>query len=196
MIDLTFDAVNHRYFADGVLVPSVTQILSDVGLWPDYSRFDSWYAERGTKIHKAVALFDRGRLDWDKLDHHIIGFIQSYSKWKEQFGYVPFQSETPMYNAKLKYAGTPDSYGKFNKNAKQLHIPRLVDVKGGAPCIFFGLQLAGYALMLKDHYSFLRTTVHLQEDGSVAFHRLHSGVDDFAQFKAAVTVYHSKRRLQ
>lgn len=192
MTELVFKEDTHQYFADGVLVPSVTQILSDVGLWPDYERLDSWYADRGSKVHKAVALSDKMRLNWNELDNRIMGFVESYQKWRKLTGYKPFQSETPVYNEMLNYAGTPDSYGSFPNES--MH--RLIDVKCGQPCIFFGLQLAGYSLCLRDHYSFKRTTVHLKEDGSCATHRVHDNVDDFNQFKAAVTVYHSKRRIK
>ena len=95
---LVFRADTHQYFWNGELVPSVTQILNDVGLWPDYGQLDPWYADRGSKVHKAVALWERGRLNIDKLDNEICPYLESYKLWKLAFGYKPSVIEQPMYN--------------------------------------------------------------------------------------------------
>ena len=60
-MNLTFDPVAHIYRLDGVVVPNVTGILRDEG-FVDASWFTPYAAERGTKAHRAIELYDEGDL--------------------------------------------------------------------------------------------------------------------------------------
>jgi len=188
---LVFRESDHKYFWNGNLVPSVTQILSDTGLWPDYSQLDPFYADRGNKVHRAISLWEKWRLREDLLSAQLWPYLESYKLWKIMIGYVPISIETPSYNPTFNYAGTADSYGDSEFWGRDI----FVDIKCGPPNIFFGLQLAGYALMKEDYYRYKRVSVHLQKDGSIANHQVHDNQEDFQIFKSAVTVYHAKRRF-
>jgi hypothetical protein len=68
---LEFDAATHTYRLDGELVPSVTTVLKSVGL-VEYSHIPQDVlqaaAHRGTAVHYALELLDRGELDYESLD--------------------------------------------------------------------------------------------------------------------------------
>ena len=194
---LVFEEEKHQYFWQGNLVPSVTQILDDVGLWPDYSVLDPWYADRGSKVHKAVALWEKGRLSEDVLDDQIVPYLESYKLWKEFTKYEPEIIEVPAYSLSFNFAGTPDSFGKVSEDSPVFWWRDVVlDLKCGPFNIFFGFQLAGYSIITEQHWKWKRVSLHLQNDGSIAKHRVHDDPDDFHIFKSAVTVYHAKRRIK
>ena len=63
----------------------VTDVLRAAGL-RDGMRFKSdaerkWYFARGTAIHHATVLVDRGTLDWSTLDERIVPFVRAYEKF-------------------------------------------------------------------------------------------------------------------
>lgn len=191
---LVFDEKEHKYYFQGNLVPSVTQILSDVGLWPDYSQVDPFYADRGSKVHKAVELWEMHRLNMKTLDSRIEPYLNSYILWKEFVDYRPKELEKQRYNPTFNYAGTEDSNGEAGGNENfKFCSDLLVDLKCGPFNIFFGFQMAAYALMHDNPYGIKRVSLHLQGDGKMAKHRVHDDQKDFQIFKSAVVVYHAKR---
>jgi len=159
---LQFDADTHTYVDDGVEIPSVTQILERVGLVNTY--FMNQYPEarqRGTDVHEATALIDRGALELGDFDGWMAGWIDSWSLFKidnaiDDFSHV----ESRFGSAELGYAGTVDRVAMIDDK------PVIIDLKTGKPARTHKLQLAAYAiglgLMSKDTR---RMCVHLTDDG-------------------------------
>ena len=69
-MSLRFDPDSHLYRVDGIIVPSVTQVLEDVGI-VDYSRLPGSTREmalrRGSAVHAACHYDDEGDLDETQL---------------------------------------------------------------------------------------------------------------------------------
>ena len=114
---LTFDADRHEYRLGRNLVPSVTQIVRAV--IPRQFAPDPWYLQRGSMVHKAVALMLRGELDWGSVDERILPRVRAAQAYWQQNVHrlCPLISAADTWlmeiesvgcNAALGFAGTPD----------------------------------------------------------------------------------------
>ena len=113
---LEFDADKHEYSIKGQRVPSVTQILKDMGEISEFSMQSERARLRGTMVHIAGALLP-DRLDWSTVDSAIFQYVMSLALWFEQTGCVVEAQEQQVYLPDLDVAGTLDLRGSF-KNGK------------------------------------------------------------------------------
>ena len=135
---LEFNEELHEYRVDGILVDSVTQILSAEG-FIDPTWYDEYSRTRGEYIHRACALWDRKALDLDTLDPVIKPYLAGWDAFLKDSGFEILFIEQPLYNT--VFAGTPDRIGK-------LHGSRMVlEIKSGVPEPWAALQLAGYEVL-------------------------------------------------
>lgn len=113
-----FDVDKHEYsFGDtGEKMPSVTQILKDMGEISEWSMQDERAKLRGTMVHVAGALLP-DRLDWSTVDSAIFGYVMSLAVWFDQTGCKVEAQEQQVYLPDLDVAGTLDLRGTF-KNGK------------------------------------------------------------------------------
>ena len=131
---IEFSEATHTYKFLGVILPSVTQIMTEIGLIKPYTG-DPWYGERGSAIHAATELIDAGTLDWDTVDGRIEGYLTAYHKFKDEQPFSDWDhSEVAMVHPTYRYAGRPDRF-----------LP-LVDIKSGAGDV---IQLAAYGELLR-----------------------------------------------
>lgn len=166
---LTFDEALHEYRYDGKIVPSVTQIMSPLF---DFSFVDELKLEiacgRGTQVHKACELYDKGELDESGIDDWPwVQYFNAYKKFRRDSGFVPETNEERVYNKVLGYAGTLDIRGPLNGK------PALIDIKTTAtlsPVV--GVQLSAYetALVTSDGWKgpskFFKYALQLRADGT------------------------------
>ena len=97
----------HEYIVDGIHYDGVTSIIREAGLMPSYSPQDlSWYLQRGTYIHRATELYDKGDLDEATLDPEIKGYVESYKKLGLK--YTPDEIELRLADKIYQVAGTLD----------------------------------------------------------------------------------------
>ena len=77
----TFLAERHIYEYEGVVVPSVTQVLTLAGIH-DVSHVPLHYLERaagiGSAVHQACEYLDEGKLDLESVDSLIVGYVLAY----------------------------------------------------------------------------------------------------------------------
>jgi hypothetical protein len=89
---LEYDDTTHTYLVNGVIVPSVTQVMQ-VKFGNKYegirSEVLSRAAERGTAIHKAIENYCKGMDDGSK-EVHNFNFLMNYYKIK------PVKNEVPI----------------------------------------------------------------------------------------------------
>ena len=145
---LQFDAAAHRYTVGGKIIPSVTQIISAVGLY----EFDfvsrqtlAIAAERGRIVHTYIEWHEQGLLDESSIDPDLAGYFNAYlaAKAAGEIPASPTAIERRVYSEKYQYAGTLDQmFGD-----KWIH-----DHKTGVASPTHGLQLSGY--WLADHPDF------------------------------------------
>ena len=139
---LQFDEAAHRYTVNGKIIPSVTQIISAVGLY----EFDfvskqtlAIAAERGRIVHTYIEWYEKGVLDWTSIDPDLAGYFDAYiaAKAAGVLPGTPTAIEERVYSEKYQYAGTLDQmFGERWIN----------DLKTGAESPVHGLQLSGYWL--------------------------------------------------
>jgi len=143
---LAFDPVGHEYRIDGALVPSVTQLLDDAGLTPDYSVVSPAVLEhartRGIHIDACCDLLDADDLDWRSVHPEAVPYLEAWIAFREYEGFTPVAAQVPLYHPRYGYAGTVDAVGLLPGNR-----PVIVERKSTAKmAATYALQTAGYAL--------------------------------------------------
>ena len=142
----TFDDATHEYrLADGWRVETVTEILADNGLIPDYRRLDPWYAERGGAVHHGLALHVMGRLDWESVDEAVRPYIERGARFLETLELEPLSVEQPWVHKHLHFGGTWDLFG-ISKTIG----PVFLDWKGGQFEPGHAIQVAAYVVLMRD----------------------------------------------
>ena len=143
---LTLDEATHTYWVGTRKLPSVTTIMSDLGLSHNFSGISSFYAQRGTAVHKAVELVDKGTLDDSTLDPRLSGYVSGYRRFLRESGYGAEYWEVPLYSESLSFAGTIDKLGTLNGRFGVLDIKtsRTLD-----PAV--ELQLCAYTLLWNEN---------------------------------------------
>lgn len=134
---VTIDAEHVYHDAQGRIVPGVTGIIRACGLmnsfgWNDYAR------DRGTAVHLAIQLFERGTLDTETLDPVIVPYLNGWHGFKCDTGYECEASEQIIFNPTYRYAGTLDQIGFIGRKTCVL------DIKTGAAQPWWALQTAAY----------------------------------------------------
>lgn len=136
---------------------SVTEILDACGLIYHAS---PEALERGQRVHEAVALMLRGRLDWNSVDERIIGYVKSAGECELQYDPLNDRKpdiEGPLCDSVLGIVGTPDLVlGHY-----------IIDFKTGAPAPWHRAQLGGYWHLKGEPSNARLQSVYLQEDGSL-----------------------------
>ena len=188
MNNLQFRAEDHSYHVNGVRLPSVTEILKDIGLI-DTSYFKPEHSERGTTVHEATQFWDETGMEDDTIPQDLLGYLEAWKKFREETGFTPTHIEQSLHSPQ-GYAGTVDRIGKTNKIN-----PILLDIKSGPPQPWHRLQLAAYSLMAKHELKIPIWEcwgVHLKKDGKYSVETYRS-IEDSADWLSVLRVYQLKQ---
>lgn len=198
MVPVVFDEATHTYRVAGVVVPSVTQILSDLSVM---KRLDpAVLAEgrvRGRMVHHAVDLYNRKDLDEDSLDDSLKPYVTAWKRFCRDMEYEPEINEQILYSARWMFAGTPDTMGTWKQLRRRPKV--LIDVKTGAQDPCHGPQTAAYVELLRENGLLKaselpqRAIVRLQPTG---FYKVDPMMDpgDWSTFMAALVCHKFKER--
>lgn len=185
----------HGYEIDGAPVPSVTEILEDLGL-SDYSFVPEddldWAKDRGSAVHTATHFYDDGDLNDDDLDDRVRPHVEAYKNFREDTGFEPTHIEIPVWHPVNRYAGTLDRIGVLNG------VSVLVDLKSGQPPPTVGLQTAAYQLAAKCTYDLTpvkRFSLWLKDDGRYKLDPLDNW-HDFDDFLSLVNTWYIKKGIK
>ncbi len=137
---------NHVYTANGVVLPSVTQVLKLAGIGVYAANVPLANIERagaiGTAVHEGCQFLDEDDLNFESLDPVVLPYVVAYQRWREE--YLPewegieLQIESP----ELRLAGTIDRVGKVKGQRY------IVDIKTQrVKAKHWGLQTSGYRLL-------------------------------------------------
>ena len=180
--DLTFDAAPHTYRHQGIIVPSVTQILDITGFtraWSAITQEDrEMYFARGHWTHRVAELLPNGDLDRSTdwfVEHADVwaGYVGAIDGFYAAGDYEPVATEVRLYHPILRYAGSPDGLGLWHGK------PCVLDFKNGVTAslrpiqCYIEAQTAAYRLALpwlvnypyKDR-PHLRVAIELHGDGT------------------------------
>lgn len=144
MGNLTFNEELHEYRLDGVVIPSVTQLIKEAGL----SNFDMVNPDLllrsiqfGKAVHKAIELKSKGTLDELTVDPIISAYAYQWEKFVKDFEYKQSTTEFRSVNTALKVGYCLDSVGVIGDQSA------LVDIKTGSPKPADLIQVSGYGYL-------------------------------------------------
>ena len=194
---LKFDEVAHRYTFDGVVVPSVTQVLRplyDFGAIPP--QVLQAKAAIGTAVHRACELIDADDLDDESPEGQaalapIAGYLAGYRKFKADKNPTVLANEQRLYHPLHRYAGTTDRRYAFGGHVWDIDIKSTASM---SPIV--GLQTAAYQAMFQaqgDKTPSRRGALQLLPDGSYKLWEF-SDPSDFSVFLSLLTVQRFKER--
>lgn len=192
-----------RYELNGAPVPSVTEILRDVGLGLDARRIPPDLLEAkgriGTLVHAEIARILTEGYRLRLYEERVMGYLWSWLDWYRQV--EPFEivaCETSFVPSGV-VAGTMDVLGRRISDGRWI----LYDWKTREPKRFDGFQLAGYLGLaalhpsIPYHASDLRKTdrviVSLRE-WKKARVKVYDDPHDFEVFRAACVLWHARRK--
>ena len=185
----------HTYTINGVVLPSVTEVI-DNGLHP-YDGVPRELLERaarfGTAMHLMVKYYLAGELDEETLDEPLAGCLVGFKKFTADYCHFFDEEctiENPGYHPKLKYGGTPD-----------LDFPsRIIDLKSRATNMLTdSIQTAAYDHMTgKGNRE--RYVLELYQDESYKLVRLNptkkSGDLAWCRFRYLLDYYNMKSEIE
>lgn len=176
---LEFFPVEHKYVYDGRELPNVTRILDRAGCIDKFGFTDECRA-RGTYVHQATALLDRGE-DVVTLEHYA-PYIVAYRSFLRHMEPVWSRTEHAVCDPVYGYAGTLDRAGMVQGQ------PVVVDIKTGEVPASVGPQTAAYRRCLADAHRWQRYCLQLRPDGDYRWLPLADRHDE-SVFLAALTLY-------
>lgn len=161
---IEFSPETHEYRVDGEVWPSTTRLMKEAGLIDD-THYTPAGADRGTEVHEAVELIERGLVPASVYSDS--GYVAAWLKAKEelQIEVLVEQIEQPFAEPTFRYCGTPDLPCRM----------RIFDgitdceLKTGGVAKWWGIQGAAYRIGA----GFKNTVfLELRADGN---YRLHTG---------------------
>jgi len=163
--------------------PRVTEILKACGLI-EPSRYAAGSAERGTAVHLACQYLDEGDLDEESLPPEIRGYLDAYKAFLTDGQWKWIAIEKRIESAAWRYCGTVDRIGA----------DFVLDIKSGQAEPWHAIQLAAYAMLVRDSGPLMRYALYLESDGRYSLRSF--GLADFprdwAIFWSCLNLYNWK----
>jgi len=176
---LEFIEESHIYLVDGRKRVSTTTLLKQNGLYGNILQFATdEHLWRGKAIHEAMEYYNKGTLDWSKLDPAIRPYISAFELFQKEKGFIPRGWELHLWHPVLDYTGTPDVWGDVGPEIW------VMDYKSGVVPRGTGVQLAAYKSLLivndlipKDKI-IRRVGIQLKSDGDYKLTPFNDPVDE------------------
>jgi hypothetical protein len=186
-VHVHLDAATHTYYADGQVVPGVTNTLKEAKI-VDYSTIPQDVLQaaawRGTLVHRALHWWALGTLDMDSLDPAIAGYVAAGIRFHEESRFEIANVEQMVYESTYGYAGTFDLDGLIGNDLW------LVDYKTGLILPGHALQLAAYLKCRRSPRRYRYAVVKLNADGTYRVHEAgQSGVLRHANFQRDLEIF-------
>lgn len=178
---LILDTKTHIYTIGKKQIPSVSQIVQAiVGI----EVFGSdWHLQRGTALHRAIALYLKGTLNEKSVDTHIKDALESGKKAVKELGLKPTLIEPSLYHPILNFAGTPDL----------LSDTTLIDWKSSHSNTT-EIQLGGYVFLLEKNKMKVKKCMEIVIDEN-GYKLTEYGIERCKNlFLSALNLYNWKRR--
>jgi hypothetical protein len=144
-------------------------------------------ARRGTAVHFALELLDRGELDRASIDPALEGYVVAYERFLEESRFVPDTSS-------IGYSTAPPLRRHARSDRRAGRTLTVLDFKTGLVVPGHRLQLAGYANCLVMPRRFRRIALQLCGDGTYRVHEYPLGTmsRDIDLFLAALACHQFK----
>lgn len=182
---MKFDESTHTYADDsGRSIPGVTSMIEAAGLY-DSDCFDESAALRGTTVHVATAMYDRGVPIADgRLAKEYQPYLDAWIDFRETTKFAIQLVEVPVQSKVWGFAGMLDRTGRMDGGPLTL-----VDIKTGAVQAWHRIQTAAYGLAFSEPIGPCpnRMCVYLSGDGKWKMDS-HESDDDAMVFRAIATL--------
>lgn len=188
---LTFDEPSHTYRLNGVVVPSVSQVIAPLyagvfeAIKPDVLERKR---QLGTAVHKACELDDKGDLDEDSLTPELRPYLDAWRTFRATHKVEVIENEKQLGHSGLRFAGTIDRILRIDGEKW------LIDLKTTAmlyPPV--KVQLAGYSLLYGEP-TIRRAAMKLKDDGRFVLDESDDPADDNRCFMGLLALHHWKAR--
>ena len=188
MPTLTFTEETHQYRLDGIVIPSVTQIMEPLSR-AKYKTIDEdilrTAAKRGSSVHEAIEFY----VKYGIMECHPEAepYVTAYMKWAKEHHPQTIQTEQATWHKQLMYAGTIDTVSVVAGKKT------LIDYKTTAELndMLTTVQLEAYTQALRSHGVDIeqKAILHLRKDGTYRFkvYPLHD-VQAWKTFGALLTI--------
>ena len=147
----TFDEEKHEYKENGIILPSVTQVIEDNGL-SDFSRIPYENLERarhkGEAYHLATEYWDKGILDEEKLSPILVPLLASWKLFRKEYEVRVIENEMCSYSKKHRFGFTLDRVIEVGGGPNKRWVGRkaVLEIKSGAIPKTVGLQTGAYKI--------------------------------------------------
>lgn len=175
---LTFDENKHQYSVNGLVLPSVTQIMKPL-TQELYANIDhktlNAAASRGKSVHYATELYDTFGVE--EIEEENKGYLAAYKKFKQDYSVKILEVEKQLFHPLLYYAGTLDRIVEINGKRVLLDIKTTEKVHKN----LVEIQVSAYQEMaLKNGIEVDSLAVlKLNADGTYQFVYLNNNIDMF-----------------
>lgn len=185
---LTFDEPTHEYRLDGLVIPSVTQVLSVFDSYAGVpANILAEASERGTAVHKATELHDIGTLDYGELSDSLIPYLMAWQKFLEDKKPELITIEGRTYHPTMGYAGTFDREMILDKYLSVVDIKSCFKMMPStAPQTWAYMNAINAHRKAKSDHVKRRYGLQLKKDGTYDLVPYRDDVNDGNDFMAAL----------
>jgi len=188
---IDFLAETHIYTVDGKIVPSVTQIITglgmvDFGAVPKHDLIKG--RNRGREVHAIAESFDKGKLIIESIDPELVGYFKGWLKFIKDYSPVWKEIEMRGYN-RLGYCFTLDRVGLIDGKTILLDL-KTSEMKVASHTIQTALYQKGYEEFTGNKIKG-RWVLHLSKEGVYKVEE-HKDINDYFHATAAVMIYNWK----
>ena len=159
---LEYDDDTHTYIVDGVIVPSVTQLLGEK--FNDYAGVSTSVLEqasqKGTAMHEAIERFEKTGAENDSKELRNYKFLKRHYKWTNIDNELPIIYEE---NGQVLFAGRLDQIIEIDSKLGINDFKRVSAPNKEKICYQLNLYKLGYEQSYHKKIEFLAFT-HLRED--------------------------------
>lgn len=187
---LKFYEENHVYELDGVVIPSVSEILRFLSreVYGDINTYIlDRAAERGTAVHDATQQIDQAGAC--EIDGHLTGYVEAYAAFIRVEQPEWLYTEKPFAHPTMLYAGTPDRAGTIRGQRA------IVDIKTNAaikkPLV--KAQLNAYRELLIPH-GFTAEALYCLQLMANGKYRLYAAAIDNTEFFSCYNMHYALKR--
>lgn len=191
---LTFDDAKHIYRLNGIIVPSVTQVmqpLSDETYRDVEAKVLRRAAGKGTAVHNAIENYLTFGIEDIEPEH--AGYFTAFLRWFDEYKPQVIGKEYRLYHKFMAYAGTADLiciiggrlYVIDYKTTQRIE-EMLVKVQLKA----YSQALASLGVEPKRAAS-----LHLKKDGTFDFQTHDGGAESWQVFSSLLTVLRYKQKI-
>ena len=189
----------HNYTIDGLPVPSVTEVLKEIGAIDT-----TWYTpearDRGRLVHLITELDDHGDLSEDVIRRevvHLMPYLTAWRKFRADTRVKVLEIEKRLGSRHYQYGGTLDRITQWQPPDGDVVVN---DIKTGGPERWHRLQTAAYLLAAREMGivapgTRTRAVLYLRADGTYKRDE-HTAAGDEDGWLAALAYYHWIRRQQ